>query len=139
MNYEMALLRPAVRALISQNPADLQAFEDLIFRKELTSLLEAMHINPNGAPADNSELDDEDVPTKRAAFGATACSKGASPAAAKVKREQKGVTGRARTRDASVASGSDRTGIATHERPSATSRSESLPTEDPLSLMRLLH
>lgn len=119
MNFEMAPLRPAVLALKSRNPADLQAFEDLIFRKELTTLLETMRVGRAHAPADNTELEDEDL---------------ASPSPLPTRRAR---AKRAATN--AQAAGLEGPEASAADPAAASSRPDALPTEDPLSLMARAH
>lgn len=57
---EMCILRPAIKALLSGNAADLSRFDDLVFKSELRGLRELIGWSdaPNTTPDDNTEFDE---------------------------------------------------------------------------------
>lgn len=56
---DMALLKPAIDALNSNDPAKREMFDDLVFKKKLRELLDQVR-TPTDDPKDNSPFADED-------------------------------------------------------------------------------
>ena len=116
LQHDMALLRPAIEALNSGKLADLQQFEDLIFRHSLKQML---GISLPATRADNSELDGEQPPGVRAV------------------RTRKTRAEPLSTEDSAKGAVSDAVGTGAEEAKKAWQRPAPLPTEDPTTLIDL--